>query len=153
MKTYNHSFFLPLMIGGVASLFAIGLMTKPSGQANQPIMALLCSLLAAVAFLVAFLIKRQPPALVVSPEGVVLRESLFGSSRSFSWDEVTQVHYVIEATYSVYQYLPRREVRFMGKGDVQLACLRLNGLAGADFNDIYEYASSVAPHIIWRFPK
>lgn len=152
MISYNRTPVFPLVLGLVLSLIAIGLVTKSEGQTNQPLVALVCLLVAIVAFAFAVIIKRQPAAMILSPEGVVVREKLFGSSQFLTWEEVTEVHYVIEARYSYYTYFPRREVRFLGERKRHLASLCLDRIAEVDFNDIHEYVGEVAPHIVWNFP-
>ncbi|HEM3614518.1 TPA: hypothetical protein U1C23_001373 [Streptococcus suis] len=153
MKTYNRTSAFYLVLGTIFSLITIGLVTKSEAQANQPFAALIFLSAGLLAFGWSMLIKRQPPVLVLTAEGVSIQEKMFGSSQFLAWRDLGQISYVIEERYGYGYRFPRREVRFFNRQHVQVAFVRLDRIAGADFNEIYDYVYPLAPHILWKFPN
>lgn len=153
MISYNRTPVFPLVIGLILSLIAIGLVTKSEAQANQPMAALVCLLGALVCFAVALRIRRQPLALVVSQEGLTIRTGLAHRNEQFAWIDIERIVYKVEQTYNLNFPYMKREIEVIGKGQVHLTHLRVEGLSGFDFNDFHAEVSQLAPHIVWTFPE
>ncbi|MEG3309944.1 hypothetical protein [Streptococcus sp. SS-4456] len=147
MISYKRSIVIPMVISTVLILIGMGLIFKP----EPAILSGLCYMLLALpSAFYAFLWRKQGQVFVLNQQCLEYKNKLWGARISIPVAEIGKIHY--EIVY-IYRDIYSKRMRIVGRTGTFLAEVKLDNLSGADFNDIYQYLSPFAPHIMWEFPK
>ncbi|HEM4129524.1 TPA: hypothetical protein U1W61_001238 [Streptococcus suis] len=147
MISYKRSIVIPMVISTVFILIGMGLIFKP----EPAILSGLCYMLLALPSAVyAFLWRKQGQVFVLNQQCLEYKNKLLGERISIPVAEIGKIHY--EIVY-IYRDIYSKRMRIVGRTGTFLAEVKIDNLSGANFNDIYQYLSPFAPHIMWEFPK
>ncbi|NQJ71552.1 hypothetical protein HO542_09330 [Streptococcus suis] len=147
MISYKRSIVIPMVISTVFILIGMGLIFKP----EPAILSGLCYMLLALpSAFYAFLWRKQGQVFVLNQQCLEYKKKLWGDRISIPVAEIGKIHY--EIVY-IYRDIYSKRMRIVGRTGTFFAEVKIDNLSGADFNDIYQYLSPFAPHIMWEFPK
>ncbi|HFI0263905.1 hypothetical protein [Streptococcus suis] len=147
MISYKRSFVLPLVISMVFILIGMGLMLKPEPAILSGLGYLL---LAVPSAFYAYLWRKQGPVFVLNQQCLEYKNKLLGERITIPVAEIGKIQYELVRIYRDYY---SKRLRIVGRTGTLLAEVKLENLSGADFNEVYQFLSPLAPHIVWEFPK
>lgn len=147
MISYKRSVVIPFVISAVFVIIGIGLITKP----NPAILSGLCYLLLAFpSALYAYLWRKQGKVFILNDQFLEYKNKIWGERITIPLEDIGKIQY--EFVY-IYRDYHSKRMRIVGRTGTLLAEVKLDTLSGADFNDIYQLLSPLAPQIMWEFPK
>lgn len=147
MISYKRSIVIPMVISTVFILIGMGLIFKP----EPAILSGLCYMLLALpSAFYAYLWRKQGPVFVLNQQCLEYKNKLLGERITIPVAEIGEIQYELVRIYRDYY---SKRLRIVGRTGTLLAEVKLENLSEADFNDIYQYLSPFAPHIMWEFPK
>ncbi|NQN90640.1 hypothetical protein HO995_01205 [Streptococcus suis] len=147
MISYKRSIVVPMVISTGFILIGMGLIFKPEPAILSGFIYLL---LAFPSAFYAYLWRKQGPVFVLNQQCLEYKNKLLGERISIPVAEIGKIQYELVRIYRDYY---SKRLRIVGRTGTFLAEVKIDNLSGADFNDIYQYLSPFAPHIIWEFPK
>ncbi|HEL2738150.1 TPA: hypothetical protein UDO34_000955 [Streptococcus suis] len=147
MISYKRSIVIPLVICMVFILIGLGLIFKP----EPAILSGLCYMLLALpSAFYAFLWRKQGQVFVLNQQCFEMKNKLWEDRISIPVAEIGKIQYEF---VHIYRDIYSKRMRIVGRTGTLLVEVKIDNLSGADFNDIYQYLSPLAPHIMWEFPK
>ncbi|HFI0420184.1 TPA: hypothetical protein ACGOW9_001361 [Streptococcus suis] len=147
MIAYKRSIVFPLIISTVFILIGMGLIFKP----EPAILSGLCYMLLALpSAFYAYVWRKQGQVFVLNQQCFEMKNKLWGDRINIPISEIGKIHYDFVYIYRDYH---SKRMRIIGRTGTFLAEVKIDNLSGADFNEIYQFLSPLAPHIVWEFPK
>lgn len=98
----------------------------------------------------AFLWRKQGQVFVLNQQCFEMKNKLWEDRISIPVAEIGKIQYEF---VHIYRDIYSKRMRIVGRTGTLLVEVKIDNLSGADFNDIYQYLSPLAPHIMWEFPK
>lgn len=96
----------------------------------------------------AFLWRKQGQVFVLNQQCLEYKNKLLGERITIPVAEIGKIQYELVRIYRDYY---SKRLRIVGRTGTLLAEVKLENLSGADFNEVYQFLSPLAPHIMWEF--
>ncbi len=144
MISYKRSIVIPVSLSLMLVLIGIGIMTRPTPS----LVGIVYLLLALPVMVYSYFLRQQGEVFVLTTEVLEYQRRIGGKRQRISLKEIGTIRYQI---VPVYHEIQSGRLTIIDKDSIVLTEIKLNTLSGVDFNDLYHFIETAAPHIQWEF--